>query len=114
MQFLTFTVDRNDFAPFGAGALPPDGHACLSPDGRWLACDTYPQGAQRISRLMLYEMATGRRVDVAGFHSEPVFTGDVRCDLHPRWHPDGAMLTVDAVPDGERQIYLLDVAGIVS
>lgn len=114
MQFLTFTVDRNDFAPFGAGALPPDGHACLSPDGRWLACDTYPQGAQRLSRLMLYEIATGRRVDVAGFHSEPVFTGDVRCDLHPRWHPDGTMLTVDAVPDGERQIYLLDVAGIVS
>ena len=53
-------------------------------------------------------------MDVAGFHSEALFTGDVRCDLHPRWHPDGALLTVDAVPAGDRQIYLLDVAGIVS
>ena len=114
MQFVTFTVGRNDFAPIGAGVLPPDGHACISPDGRWMACDTYPQGAGRISQLMLYEMATGRRVDVAGFHSEAIFTGDVRCDLHPRWHPDGALLSVDAVPAGDRQIYLLDVAVIVS
>ena len=113
MQFLTFTVDRNDFAPIGAGVLPPDGHACFSPDGRWMVCDTYPQGAERISQVMLYEMATGRRVDVAGFRSEPVFTGDVRCDLHPRWHPDGTLLTIDAVPEGDRQIYLLDVADLV-
>ena len=44
MQFVSFTVDQGDFAPFGGGVLPPDGHACFSPDGRWLVCDTYPQG----------------------------------------------------------------------
>ena len=114
MQFLTFTVDREDFAPIGAGVLPPDGHACFSPDGRWMVCDTYPHGAARISQVMLYEMASGRRVDVAGFSSEAVFNGDVRCDLHPRWHPDGTRLTIDAVPEGDRQIYLLDVADVVA
>ena len=113
MQFLTFTVDRGDFTPFGGGLLPEDGHACFSPDGRWLACDTYPQGSARISALMLYEMATGRRVDIGGMYAEPVFTGDVRCDLHPRWHPDGRSLTIDAVPDGHRQIYQYDVSSIV-
>lgn len=113
MQFLTFTVGRDDFVPIGAGVLPEDGHACLSPDGRWMVCDTYPQGRERISQVMLYHMASGRRVDVAGFSSEPVFSGDVRCDLHPRWHPDGTRLTIDAVPEGDRQIYLLDVAEIV-
>ena len=46
-------------------------------------------------------------------YSEPVFTGDVRCDLHPRWHPDGRSLTIDAVPDGHRQIYQYDVSSIV-
>ena len=41
MQFLTFTVDRNDFAPIGAGVLPPDGHACFSPTGAgWCATPT--------------------------------------------------------------------------
>ena len=109
MQFITFTVDQDDFTPFGGGVLPPDGHACFSPDGRWLACDTYPQGEERTSALMLYEMATGRRVDIGGMYSEPVFTDDVRCDLHPRWHPDGRSLTIDAVPDGNRQIYQDDL-----
>ena len=113
MQFVSFTVDQGDFAPFGGGVLPPDGHACFSPDGRWLVCDTYPQGSERISQLMLYEMATGRRVDIGGMYSEPVFAGDVRCDLHPRWHPDGRSLTIDAVPDGNRQIYQYDVSSIV-
>ena len=69
MQFIAFTVDQGDFAPFGGDLLPPDGHACFSPDGRWLACDTYPQGEERVSALMLYEMATGRRVDFGGMHS---------------------------------------------
>ena len=101
MQFLTFTVDRGDFTPFGGGLLPADGHACFSPDGRWLACDTYPQGSARISQLMLYEMAAGRRVDIGGMYFEPVFTGDVRS------------LTIDAVPDGHRQIYQYDISPIV-
>ena len=100
-------------ALLGGGLLPEDGHACFSPDGRWLVCDTYPQGAERISSLMLYEMAAGRRVDIGGMYSEPLFTGDVRCDLHPRWHPDGRSLTIDAVPDGNRQIYQYDVSPIV-
>ena len=113
MQFITFTVDQGDFTPFGGGVLPADGHACFSPDGRWLACDTYPQGEARVSALMLYEMATGRRVDIGDMYSEPVFTDDVRCDLHPRWHPDGQSLTIDAVPDGNRQIYQYDVSSIV-
>ncbi|MDE0445721.1 MAG: hypothetical protein OXH96_03535 [Spirochaetaceae bacterium] len=46
-------------------------------------------------------------------YSEPLSTGDVRCDLHPHWHPDGRSLTIDAVPDGNRQIYWYDVSSIV-
>ena len=83
MQFLTFTVDRRDFTPFGRPA-PAARRPRARPDGRWLACDTYPQGSERVSALMLYEMAARRRVDIGGMYSEPVFTGDVRCDLHLR------------------------------
>ena len=113
MQFITFTVDRGDFAPFDDGPLPADGHACFSADGQRPVCDTYPQGEERISALMLYEMATGRRVEIGGMYSEPVFRDDVRCDLPPRGHPDGRSLTIDAVPDGNRQIYRYDVSRVV-
>ena len=38
---------------------------------------------------MLYELATGRGVDVAGLRSEPIFNGEVRRGLHRRLHSDG-------------------------
>ena len=32
-----------------------------------------------------------------------------RCDLHPRWRPDGTQLAFNSVHDGTRQVYLRDV-----
>ena len=93
--------------------LPDDGHACYSPDGHWIACDTYPRGPDHSSEVMLYDRVRNRKVRLGSFRSEPIFEGDIRCDLHPRWTPDGTALTIDAVPDGERQIYLIDVADLV-
>jgi hypothetical protein len=37
------------------------------------------------------------------YRSEEIFRGEIRCDLHPRWTPDGRGLTIDAVPEGDRQ-----------
>lgn len=113
-QFFTFVDGSGEFEPLGEGVLPDDGHACYSPDRRYLVCDTYPHGQDHGSELMLYEPATGRKITLGRFVSEPLFEGDIRCDLHPRWSPDGRLITIDAVPDGERQIYLVDVADIVA
>ena len=62
---------------------------------------------------MLYEVRSNRKVSLGFYRSEEIFRGEIRCDLHPRWTPDGRGLTVDAVPDGDRQIYLIDVADVV-
>ena len=90
-----------------------DGHACYSPDRRWIVCDTSPGGPNHVSELMLYNVESGVKTTIGEFASEPVFEGDVRCDLHPRWASDGKTISIDAVPDGDRQIYLLDVSEIV-
>ena len=89
--------------------LPDDGHACYSPDGRWIACDTYPRGPDHSSEVMLYEVRSNRNVSLGPVGGAAA----IRCDLHPRWTPDGRELTIDAVPDGDRQIYLIDVADVV-
>ena len=31
-----------------------------------------------------------------------------RCDLHPRWRPDGRQLAFNSVHEGSRQIYVID------
>ena len=32
-----------------------------------------------------------------------------RCDLHPRWRPDGKMIGFNSVHEGYRQVYVMDV-----
>lgn len=32
-----------------------------------------------------------------------------RCDLHPRWRPDGKQIGFNSVREGSRQVYVMDV-----
>ena len=98
-------------------AVSTDGAAAMglsySPDGQWIACDTAPRGPDHSSEVMLYEVTGNRKVSLGFYRSEEIFRGEIRCDLHPRWTPDGRGLTIDAVPEGDRQIHLIDVSDVV-
>jgi hypothetical protein len=114
MQFLEFTDGERDFKPFGEGVLPRDGHMSFSQDGCWLVSDSAPKGTERMSELMLYDVNNNTKVTLGKFHSPEKFTGDIRCDLHPRWSPDGRTISFDSVHEGSRQIYLADVSAVVA
>ena len=109
MGFVEFTDGARDFTPIGRGVLPNDGHASFSPDRQWLLCDTYPRSPERLAQLMVYNIDENRKILLGEFHHEEQFTGDIRCDLHPRWAPDGKTITFDSVHEGSRQIYLMDL-----
>ena len=47
MQFISFTVDRGDFTPFG-GRPAPGRPRLFSPDGRSLTIDAVPDGNRQI------------------------------------------------------------------
>ena len=81
---LVPVADPASRRPVGAGVLDRDGHPMFGADRRWMLTDTYPDGTRR-QTLILYEMATGRRIDIGHFHADPaVGDGDIKCDLHPR------------------------------
>ena len=109
MGFVEFTDGICDFTPIGRGVLPNDGHASFSPDREWLLCDTYPRAPERLAQLMIYNIAENRKIVLGEFHHEEQFVGDIRCDLHPRWAPDGKTITFDSVHEGSRQIYLVEI-----
>lgn len=92
----------------GAG----DGHPSVSPDGRWIVTDTYPDRT-RLRHLTLYERGTGRTVGLGRFLTPFGFDGEKRCDLHPRWSPDGRFISVDSAHEGHRDSYILDVSSFV-
>lgn len=113
MRFLEFRDRVGDFQPFGGNVLPPDGHNAFSPNGEWVACDTYPKNEARLAELMLYHIASGEKISLGKVHHAEQYTGDVRCDLHPRWSPDGSVITFDSVHGDTRQIYSVDVSAYV-
>ncbi len=93
---------------FARDVLTEDGHCSYSPDGAWIANDTYPD-RENLRRLMIVRTGDGLRVDLAAFHAPPEFDGPLRVDLHPRWNRDGTALCIDSAHEGTRQIYTVDL-----
>ena len=58
--------------------------------------------------------SAGTRHPLGHFRSPPEYTGEWRCDTHPRSSPDGRSVVIDSPHGGQgRQLYLIDVSGLV-
>ncbi len=112
-RFYLYEDRTENVEVIGEQVMTVNGHCTYLPGNRWILNDTYPD-AQRLQHLYLYQVATGRRVPLGDFHSDPVYTGEWRCDLHPRFSPDGTRVTIDSTHGGNgRQLYLVDIASLV-
>lgn len=60
--------------------------------------------------LWLYHIDMAKCIPLGHFRSPPEFSGEIRCDLHPRWSADGHCVLVDSAHEGYRQIVSVDVA----
>ncbi len=98
----------------GKDVMPHNGHCTYLPGNEWILNDTYPQGKDREQNPYLYHVATGRRVPLGHFHLPKEYTGEWRCDTHPRFSPDGKLVCIDSPHTGEgRQLHLIDISEIV-
>jgi len=98
----------------GSGVLTENGHMTFSPvNQRWLLSDTYPEEDMHERTLFLFDTETGRRYDLGRFYADPNLGKVNRCDLHPRWRPDGMEVCIDSVHETNREMYVLDVSAIV-
>jgi hypothetical protein len=111
-EYAIYDLESPAFTPIGQDVFNSDGHCSFSPDRKWMMTDTYPDAEQNRT-LILFEMATGRRINIGRFYSPPELKGEIRCDLHPRWSRDGKSVSIDSAHTGERQVYVLDVSEIV-
>jgi hypothetical protein len=104
--------DRTREAPIvGDGVMTVNGHCTYLPGNRWILNDTYPD-KQRRQNVYLYNVASGKRTELGAFHSPPEYTGEWRCDTHPRFSPDGKSVVIDSPHNGGRQMYLIDIRGV--
>jgi hypothetical protein len=108
-RFYTVDIRTGDRAIVGDKILTRDGHCSYSPNRRWILNDTYPD-AKRLQTLMLFDPFRDRRIDIGQFYLSPKIAGPFRCDLHPRWNRAGTQVCIDSAHEGDRQVYVLDVA----
>lgn len=108
--------DRSaQFSVLGDGVLDElgDGHPSIHPNKEWLVTDTYPDRS-RIRQLVLFNLRTGKKVVVGRFFAPWRYDGPYRCDLHPRWGPDGTRVSMDSAHEGFRNTYVVDVSGVLA
>jgi Tol biopolymer transport system component len=94
------------FTALDPGFFKRDGHCSYSADGRWMLYDSYPD-AQRRQGLWVYDLRQRQPRELGQFLSPKVPVIDIRCDLHPRWLPDGRV-SFDSTHEEFRGLYVAE------
>lgn len=90
--------------------LSSDGHPSYSPNGKLIVTDTYPNRS-RLATIRIMDANEKRREDqvIAKVFAPFRYDNDTRCDLHPRWNHSSTKICFDAVFEGHRGLYVVDV-----
>ena len=95
----------------GRGVLDSAGHLTYLRGNRWILNDTYPKGPRRVQTPHLFELATGRRIDLGEFASPREYAGEWRVDTHPRLSRDERWVCIDSPHGGQgRQLHLIPIS----
>ena len=113
--FYLYRDQTDEVEVIGKGIMTLNGHCTYLPNTDWILNDCYPQGESRAQQLYLYHAPTSQRIELGSFESPEPYTGEWRCDLHPRFSPNGKRVTVDSAHGGDgRQIYELNIEDPIS
>jgi hypothetical protein len=114
MAFYLYADGKDSVEVVGQGVMARNGHCTYLPGSEWILNDVYPD-QDRNQELYLYHVTTGKKISLGSFHSPQPYTGEWRCDLHPRASPDGQFVAIDSPHGGNgRQIYLIDISQVIS
>lgn len=99
----------NEISVVGKGTLTGDGHPSYSPEERIILTDTLPDKYGE-RNLLLYNYTNYKLSKIGSFYSPLKFSGEVRCDLHPRWDRIGDYICLDSAHEGGRAMYLINLS----
>jgi hypothetical protein len=112
-KFYLYKDRTQEVQAVGERVMAVNGHCTYLPgfDNRWILNDTYPD-KERLQHVYVYDTRTGARHELNALLSPKEYTGEWRCDTHPRFSRNGRLVCVDSPHGGGRQMYLFDISGI--
>lgn len=87
--------------------LNSDGHPTYLKEKKLVITDTYPNRF-RNQYLILMDIDTNRRINLARTHLPKKFKTFLQVDLHPRFHPFQNITCIDSAHSGEHSLITLD------
>jgi len=98
----------------GDGIFFTDNHMSYSPDRKLLLNDTYPLAQfNKCQSLRVLNFEKDVNLELGRYYSMLSAHDFWCCDLHPRWNPDGKMISFDSTHEGFRGIYMVDMEPIL-
>jgi hypothetical protein len=109
-KFYLFEDKTEHVEVVAPDVMTVNGHNTYLPQTaqQWVLNDTYPD-KQRYQHPYLYHLPSHRKIALGHFLSPPDYTGEWRCDTHPRASSDGRWVCIDSPHNQGRQMYLLDL-----
>lgn len=114
--FYIFQDQSTEVDPVGSEIMTMNGHNTYVPNtnNEWILNDTYPDRVTREQKPYLFHVPSGRKVELGAFVSPKEYTGEWRCDTHPRSSRSGRIVAIDSPHNGNgRQVHLIDISSIV-
>lgn len=113
-RYFFINVDSGETKILGESEINQfgDGHPSFAPNKKWLITDTYPDKSRK-RHLILYDYENNKHIKLGAFFAPWKYNDEVRCDLHPRWSPNGEFLSIDSAHEGIRKTYILDIQTLV-
>ncbi|MEM9364682.1 MAG: hypothetical protein AAGD07_01725 [Planctomycetota bacterium] len=113
--FYDFVDQTDSVLPIGHDQMPTNGHNTYLPGdhGDWILNDTYPDRQTRRQTVYLYHVPSQRRFNLGRFPSPTRYSGEWRCDTHPRSSRDGNLVAIDSPHNEGRQVHVLDVSDLL-
>lgn len=111
--FYFIKIITGDFIPCTELTSLGNGDGHPSAWGDWIVIDTYPDKSQ-LQHLYLYNRVTGLITPLIEIFHGIKYYGESRCDLHPRFSPDGRKIYFDTVYGKKRRLAFIDVTSITN
>jgi hypothetical protein len=107
-QHVLFSDGKTDYTVIARGFFNGDGHCSFAPDGDWIVTDRNDsKGISKELRIYSLSQRQGHFLGSFPMRERRYLSGDLRCDLHPRWNRDGSQICFDALDaNGLRQLHL--------